>query len=121
MFGFLNHALESFPIFNLFRLSIVLQISVINFILPCLDIFSDVDKFQIFILYSFGVIGERLYDVFKNFFTLNILHIKPFNNSNQFVNKVFFFFAVLDYHVFSSLNMLFKNYNVDGEWSVIKS
>ena len=82
VFGFLNCALELFPIFNLFRLSIVLQVSVIIIIPPCLGIFSNINKFQMFILYSFGVIGKRLYDMFKNFFTLNILHIELFDGSN---------------------------------------
>ena len=44
--------------------------------------FSNIDKFQMFIPYSFGIIGKRLYDVFKNFFTLNILHIEPFDGSD---------------------------------------
>ena len=46
------------------------------FILPIFWVFSDIDDFQVFIPYSFRVASKWLNDLFENFFTLNILHIK---------------------------------------------
>ena len=72
-----------------------------------------------FIPNSFCTIGKSLHDLFKNIFSLNVLHIEPFNGFNQFVNEFFFFFTVLDYCVFFGLNMLFKNCNIDSKWGEI--
>ena len=66
-FDFLNYTLELFSIFNPFKLSIVLQVSMTTIIPPYFGVFSNIDKFWIFILYSFGIIDERLYNMFKNF------------------------------------------------------
>ena len=65
IFGFLNYTLELFPIFNLFRLFIVLQVSMTTIIPLCFEVFSNIDKFQIFILYSLLQISHSLVVILK--------------------------------------------------------
>ena len=45
--------------------------------------------------------------------------VKPLNDFDWFINKVFLLFAILDYYTLSSLNMLFKDWNVNSEESMI--
>ena len=79
MFCLFNHTLESSPVFDSFVLSIGLEVSATIFVLPILWVFSDIDKFWVFIPYSFSIASEQLNNLFKDFSTLNILCIKSLN------------------------------------------
>ena len=120
MFCFLNCTLELLPVFDPFGLSVILQLSITVFIPPCLGVFSDINNFWMFIPSSFYIISESYYNMFKDFFPLNILHIKPFDGFNSIVDKFIFFFTILDYCMLFGLNILFKNCNIHSKWDVIR-
>ena len=81
--------------------------------------FSNIDHFYMFTPDLVHNICEFLYDVLKILLTIDVISIKSVDQLNDFSNKINFFFAIFDNHLFSNLDILCKNWNFHYKRSMI--
>ena len=71
--------------------------------------FSDTGHFQMFVPATVHTICKILYNTLKIFLAIDVIGIKSFDQFNDFSNKIDFFFAIFDNHLFSSLGVFIEN------------
>ena len=75
-FCLFNSPFKSLPVFQMFGLSVRVEIPMTIIVPPSFRMLSNVDLLRMFVPYSLDIIGEQINNVFKSFSTLNRVHFE---------------------------------------------
>ena len=100
------------PVYSFSRYTIYGQVPITIFVLPYLEIFSNINLFRMFIPKLFCNRSKLLNYSFQYLAIKNISQINMPNSNSQFVNKFFFFLTVFDNSQLFLLNEFFLDDNM---------